>query len=603
MSTISTRWERDKHPHLSVEAWLKEALARDAVRRQEEEHHLRLYSEREYTLYRNMVGTVTQRSSMPRKRRRLSENVVRNNIDAWVNMVSLNRPHVTYMTKGADWSLQKKARLRTRFVEAHFLKYDLYDKAQKVCKHAGILGYGMVHVLREHSRISYDIVLPGEVIVDPLEASSEDPRYMARQRLGGVDKNVLAELFPEHAKRILDIPGMGTSNRVPFVDAWHLPSGPDADDGFHAQIIPGHITLSKHPYQWDAFPIVKLNFEDSPIGWFGSGIAEEIGGIQLEINSINRTLQENAYMGGNLKCAVKRGSNVQSGALTNALGCPVIEYNDTPPTWFAHDIAPQQLFQRLADLRQRASEIIGISQLNVESQTPFASMSGRARLVHNQSESRRFNNHVRRYEKFFNEVAERTLEAAADLAEDNQDIEVIFPGRTFLETVRYSDVEGELNDFDAQAWTASLAGETPAARLEHIKEMMGLGMIDMAGALELYEVPHDLRSYMEMALAPIELTREAIDRIVEDGVSVFPTPMMDLNMAMKHAQMWFQRGQLRGVEPRRLNLLLDFHKACQMLLARASQAQAPAPGAAPVGAPAALTGQTLQQAPVAIGAV
>lgn len=595
------RWWRSKNPHMDAGEAIKAAEKADSVRRGEEEHHLRLYSEREWALYNaaDARAKVTQ-AYKARKRRRLSTNVVRNYIDGWVNLICRSRPHVTYLTKGADWGLQRRARLRTRFVEAHFLKRNLYTRAPRICKHAGIFGSGFVQVVKRSGRIDYEPVMPGELVIDPREALADDPRSFYRVRT--MDKHVALEEYPGAAEQIKRAKTVGDGTRIVFADCWHLPSGPDADDGLHVEIIPGEVTLRKRRYRWQSPPIVPFRFDDAPIGWFGSGIAEELSGIQYEINSVLRTIQNNAYMGGNLKVAVPRGSNiVASGALSNALGVPIIEYNgNQPPTFFAHDVVSPQLFAHLERLERRAAEIIGMSQMNVESTTPFASMSGRARLAHDASYSRRFVTHQQRYEQFFNDLADRTLEAADDLAKDDQDLEIIFPGRDHLEVVRYSDVAGEPEDFDCQAWSASLAGETPAARLAHIEQMMALGMIDLPGAMYLYEIPHDLRAHMEMVLAPIELAREAIDRIVEDGVPMTPTPVMDLKMCAKHAGLWYQRGVLRGADPQRLYLLLDFQKLALFQLQNAAPVAGAPPMPAGAGAPPELTtGPTLPVAPAA----
>lgn len=591
------RWNLSKQPHLGIAAALGLAHNADHVRRSEDEHHLRLYSEREWSLYQSTdvrAGIVAAHRA--RKKRRLALNVVKNNIDAWQNLICRSRPHITYLTKGADWGLQKKARLRTRFVEAHFLKRKLYDKANLVAKHAGIFGSGFIHVVKDFGRIDYEVVMPGELVVDPREALADDPRTFYRERRGGIDLRVAQELWPQHAKRLEHAPRLGNSNRIPYVDAWHLPSGPDADDGMHAQVIPGFLTLSTKPYKWDAPPIVQLRFDDAPIGWFGSGIAEELSGIQFEINSVLRTIQSNIYMGGNLKLGIPKGSSVAPSQLSNALGCPTFEFTGEAPVWIAHDVVSANLFQHLANLRREASEIIGISQMNAESTTPFASMSGRARLVHDQSYSKRFVTHQGRYEDFFCDLSERTLEAAADLADDDEDIEIIFPGRNMLEQVKYSDVAGKRDDFDAQAWSASMAGESPAGRLEQISEMMSMGMIDLAGAMYLYEIPHDLRAHMEEVLAPIELAREAIDKIIEDGIPMTPTPQMDLRLAAKTSQLWYQRGILREADTQKLHMLLDFQKMALWLLARANAQPANANGQ-PQGGRSQLSGVTLPVAP------
>jgi hypothetical protein len=591
---IDLRWWQAKNAHDSVQAWLQSVEPWDATRRGDDEHHLRLYSEREWSLYTSTDPRRTMRGTQrPRKRLKKSLNVVKNAIDAWVNLISRDRPHVNYLTKGADWSLQKKARLRTRFCEALFHQNKAYALANRVAKFAGITGMGAIHVVKAHGRIYYDPVMLGEVVVDPSEALSGDPRSLARVR--PIDKEVAKERWPEHAKAIDRAQTIG-SGQVLFVDIWHLRSGPNADDGWHMQVLPGVATLSKTEYQWEQYPIVSYRFDDAPVGWHGTGIAEELSGIQIEINSVLTMLSENTWNGGNLKVAIARGSNVVMSALTNELGCPIVEYTgNNPPTFFANDVASPQVFQYLSMLETKAYEITGISQMNAQSQNPFASMSGRARIVANQSYSQRFVVSQRRFEDWFAELADRSLEAASDLEEAGEDLEVIFPGRDHLEVIRYSDIAAEPFDFDCQAWTASLAGETPAARLAHIEQMMSLGMIDLAGAMYLYEIPHDLRAHMEAVLAPIELAREAIDRIIEDGAPSTPTPMMDLQLCAKQSQLWYQRGVLRGVDPQRLYLLLDFHKMSLDLLMKTQQ-QAPAP-ANDVN----LQGATLQAPPVAMG--
>lgn len=596
-------WNSADRAHLTVESAIRETDKHDSARRTEDQHHLRLYSDREWKL----AAATDLRSTMignfqARKRQKLSLNVVKNSIDGWVNLICQSRPHITFLTKGADWGLQKKARLRTRFVEAHFHANKAYSLGNRVAKNAGIFGAGFVHVMKVNGRIEYELCLPGEVRVDPFESVAGDPRSIYRART--IDRNVAAARWPKCAKQILAARAPhGNSDRLPFIDAWHLASGPKSKDGIHAQVIPGVCTVEwDDEYSWEEFPIVGFRFDEAPLGWYGQGIAEELSGIQYEINVILRTIQSNMWSGGNLKVAVQRGSNVQPSSLSNELGCPVIEFSTTPPNFFAHDVASPQLFEHLKYLEQEAYTITGISQMSAQSQTPFASMSGRARLVAAQEYSKRFVTCQQRYEDFFQSLAERTLEAAADLADSGEDLEVVFPGRDYLETIRYSDIAGEHHDFDCEAWSASLAGETPAARLAQIDQMLSMGMIDLAGAMYLYEVPHDLRAYMEEQLAPTELAREAIDRIIEDGEPMTPTPMMDLAKAAKSAQLWYQRGVLRGVDADRLNLLLDFQKMASHMLQIASQpannnaAPPPAPGAP--GGPPQLAGQVLPVAPV-----
>jgi hypothetical protein len=591
------RQGREKTAAQNIETAISTARSNSSTQRADDMHYLRLYDEREWSLTQLELGAQSSsRGQRPRKSRRLSRNVVKSCVDGWTALICENRPHVNYLTKGADWSLQKTARMRTRFVEAHFLKRGIYKKAHLFAKHAGITGRGFVHVVRDHGRIDYDVVPPWEIVVDPFEALVNDPRSIYRVR--SIDKHVLAELFPKHSKAILGMP----ENRLTLVDAWHLPSGPKAGDGVHARVIPGKLTLSWDEYRWDAFPVVELFCDVAPVSWGGQGIASDIEGDQYEINDVLRTIQNNVYYGAAIRAFLEKGSSVAPSDMTNALGCSTVTYTGKPPVIHVADVGLQQLLGYLDTLTRGCFEKTGISQANVMSQTPAASQSGRARLIQNQAYRSRFATHQQRYEDFFQRLADRTLEAADDLDEAGENVTIMFPGRQQLETISYADVKaGERDDFDCQAWTASLAGETPAARLAHIDQMMSVGMIDLAAAMELYEIPMDLRAHAERVLAPREIAREVVDRIVEDGTPMTPLPMMDLKLAYEFATTWDQRGELNGVPWQRLQLLLDFGTMCQELMARAAapanQVGAPAAaGAAPTGPDLSAT---LAPAPVA----
>lgn len=556
METDARWWKTRDSAHITVDAWVSGVDSESASQREEDSICLRLYDEREWSMSLLDMGATSTRAAQiarkPRKGRRLAKNVVMSCVDGWTNLICRDRPHVNFLTKGADWSLQKKARLRTRFVEAHFLKRRLYEKTTLTAKHAGIFGRGFIHVMKVHGRIEYEVVPPWELKVHPREAMLCDPRSMGRVR--SMDKYVAAERWPHKAKEIRAVQG----ERVELVDVWHLPSGPKANDGVHAQVIRNVCTLKWETYKWEEFPVVEFFFDHNPVTWGGKGLAEELAGKQFELNCIARTIQNNVYHGGALKVGVQKGSTMSG--LSNALGCPVIEFDDKEPKFFTAEMGLEPLLRYQQTLVEAAFEESGISQMNVQSATPFASMSGRAKLIHAQEYSQRFKTHHARWEDFHRRIAERTLEAASDLDEAGEDVAVIFPGKDHLEEIKYSDVAAEMEDFSCDVWTASLAGETPAARLQHIDQMMSVGMIDLAGALELYQIPMDLRAHMERVLAPLELAREAIDRIIEDGEAVTPTPMMDLKRAAEYAQLWYQRGVLRGVDYRRLHLLLDFHK-------------------------------------------
>jgi hypothetical protein len=260
-----------------------------------------------------------------------------------------------------------------------------------------------------------------------------------------------------------------------------------------------------------------------------------------------------------------------------------------------NDLVSPQIFQHLEYLEQRAYNITGVSQLEAQSQTPSANMSGRARLVNQNSESLRFKPAVERYENSFISLAECILEAATDLAdgfdgtEEKQDEMVIFRGREHLEQIKYSDValgEDE-TQLDIEAWSSSKLAHTPGARMEQVDFLLQNGYIDRRRALTMMELG-DIRSETDLATAPYNIVDERISRILYQGEMQTPEPYMDLDYALERVQLEIQRCELReGVPMERLDMLREFRELIIDMQTTAKQAnQPPAPaGQIPTGAP------------------
>ena len=584
-------WDKkdDAHEHVSH---VLNSIASDAsVRRADDEHHLRLYSDSEW---RATYGSDRRISDPKRngraKRKQLSLNVVRNMVNSAVSMICRSRPYVSFMTDGGDWKLHLAARKRERFVQAHLLRERAHILAQRVVKNACIFGLGAVRIVRDGKKIRYEVVNPGELFVDEQEANRGGVRSFYHVRL--VDRAVLAELFPKHKKQIEKAGGVqsywqsASSNQVVLIDAWHLPSAEGAKDGWHVTCT-DTATLSREPYQWDEPPFAIFRWEDEPFGFYGTGIPAELGGIQLEINTLLRLIQQNMWSGGNLKVFVQKGSGVAPSHISNDLRAPIIEYEGNAPVFHANDVVSPQVMNHLRYLVESAYNVTGISQLQAQSQTPFASMSGRARLVHQNSESLRFKTQTERYEEFFKDLARRTLEAATDLAESGHGAEVvIFKDQDHLEQVKLSDVVGDPENFEIQAWSSSQLPQTVAGRLSIVEQLLKDGMVDQRRALQLLDLP-DLHGEMDVANAPYNLCEMHIARIIYDGEYLPPSPALNLEYALSRVKLEIARAELRrGVPQERIDMLRDWEDTVVSMFEQMNEpAVAPAPaGAAPMDA-------------------
>lgn len=613
------RWWPEEDPSAKVMARARQIAKDQQWRRAQDELHLRLYSETEW---RGVYGIDQRRlanSSSYQQKNRLSINVVRNMCNAATSMLIRSRPYVNFQTDGADYSLMRLSRKRERFVQAHFVRERIHQTSHPRVRNACIFGTGGTKVIRRDGKIRYENILPGEVLVDEQEGMAGDPPCIYQTKT--IDKIQLAAMYPEHEKAIMAAGSHGAYNGVSHaaqclvVYAWHFRSTLDDDhDGVEALCIDG-ATLYTREYRWAKFPGTFFRWEESPYGFYGTGIPSELVGIQYEINALLRMIRDAAYYGGNVKILAEKGANINFAQLSNTTKIPIVEYTGRPPTWVVNDLASPQIFSHLQYLVSTSYNVTGISQLDAQSQTPAATMSGRARLVHQNNESLRFKAAVERYENGYIDLAQATLEAATDELDENGDTEVMFRGHEHLEQISLADValEGPDESLDIQAWSSSQLAQSPGARMEQVDFLVQNQYIPRNRGLVMMDLGNDFRAEMDVQNAPYNLIEERIERMLFDGEPQSPTPMMDLDYAKTRVQLEIQRCEMRkGVPPDRIDLLREFWNQIVDITKAANPPQpaAPAmpgmpPGAPPAGGPLdmpPLPGQANAPLPVGVAA-
>jgi hypothetical protein len=601
--TEDLRWWLGAKPHEKLVGLCKEIQDKQGYRRALNLHHLRLYADRQVSgltpaTYARNAGAGAS-SAAPRPR--LSINVVRSCVDAATSQLTTNRPRPSFLTTGGDWNRQTRAKKRGQFVEAVFHEQDAYGLGQRAFKNAGIFGTGFVKVLREHGRVRLESVFPDEILVDDSEAIYGEPRSIYQLRT--IDKLVLTELFPSKAKEIRDASTPDTryfgraalSDRAAVYEGWHLPSGPEADDGKHVVCVDG-ATLISEPYEHEAFPFARICWNEDPLGYWGTGIAQELTGIQYEINQLVRTAQMGMYMGGGLKVLVEKGAKIARAHFNNDLRGVVMEYTGTPPAWVAPDTVSAQMLNHLMWLIEQAHARTGISQLGAQGEVPAAiTGSGRSMLVYQNIASQRFVTVQRQYERFFMELAERVLEAAADCYAEDKNYYVTHLGSRWAEQIAFGEIKGDNDDFHIQVFPTSILPSQPAGKLAMVEQLRAGGYIDQAQGKKMLDFP-DVQAEMDLDLAPVELIDERIQRIIEKAEYHPPHPRMDLDLAWKRAILAYQRAELNEAPRQNLELLSTFINAILDLQAKAAPPSPPPPmpgpgPGLPLPAPGAMPGQ------------
>lgn len=575
-------WLSDKKSlYQELFSYLGRLEDRQRYRSYENLRYARLYGNYDYVGLDAFNYARVETSSMVTNR--VTLNVIQSMVDTVVSKITKNRPKATFLTSGGDFSLQSKAKKLTKFIEGIYSYADLYEKAGTAFMDACIFGTGCLKIYVENGEIAIERVFIDEIQIDDIEAYYAKPRQMHQQKW--VEKSVLIEMFPD---KELDIetashPDASTyqsaqssrlKDMVKVIESWHLSSGPNAKDGKHVICI-SNATLFEEDYSKKYFPFVFFRWGKKPVGFFGQGLAEQLQGIQLEINKILRTIQISMHLVSVPKLLIEASSKIVSAHLNNQIG-GVIKYAGTPPTYAALGGVPAELFSHLDRLYQRAYEIAGISQLSAQSLKPSGLDSGKALREFNDLETERFMSVAKSYEKTFIDAAEIIIDMARDLYESDEEFKVKAKDGKFIDTIHWKDVNMDADKYMMEIFPSSSLSSTPAARLADVQDLVGAGFITKEDALKLLDFP-DLEASMNLLNADATNLEKIIETMMHDGKYFPPEPYQNLENLLRKVQQAYLMYRTQGAPEDRLELLRQYMEDAQTLLLRA-QEKVPSPG-------------------------
>lgn len=517
---------------------------------------------------------------------RVTYNVVQSCIDTATAKIGKNRPKPWFLTDGGDHEDQRKAKGLNKFVEGIFYENDAYDMGPIAFRDGCIWGDGLVKVYPAHGRVRWDRVLPHELFVDELEAFYGTPRSMHQCK--EVDRSVLAALFPNKAALIREAQSATTEMRSLFPnvsdlvtvrESWHLPSGPDAKDGAHLISIDEHALTPMDEWEQDSFPFARFRWSPRPYGYWSQGGAEQIQGIQLEINQLLSVVQRSTKISGSFYWLIENGSKVAKSLITNELGT-VLPYTGTKPEVIVPAIVPPEIYQQVTELIQRAHEQFGISQLSAASQKPAGLDSGKALREYNDIESDRFWTVGREYERFFLDLAKLSIACAKEIADEHGGHYPVSvsTGRATID-VDWAKVGLEEDDYVMQCFPISSLPNDPEGRMQTVQELVQAGMIPPSLAPQLMDFP-DLKQYETLANAMEDRLHEIFDAIVDEGEYSPPEPFYNPQRARELCLQYILRGESQDLDPDRMELLQTFMSQLDVLEQQAMAATQPPPGAA-----------------------
>lgn len=596
----SSQWFKKKdNVHETIFEYIKQLDSSQGHVQLDNLKNMRLYGNHEY------MGAGSAALRVPtadtNTQNRVTLNIVQSMVDTAVSKITKNRPRPYFLTDDGDFTLKRKAEKLTKFSEGQFYSTDFYELATSAYRDAAIFGTGAIKIFIEGDKITAERVFIDEIKVDEKEAYYGKPRQMHQTKW--IHKDVLKAAWPscsadiefaasETSSRANDFKNYRNGDMLLTCESWRLPSKKGATDG-RTTITIATVTLKDDKYTKDSFPFVFFKWNSRPLGFFGQGIAEQLTGLQIEINKILRTIQISMHLVSVPKLFLEASSKVVSAHLNNKIG-GVIKYAGIKPEFGQLGTIPAELFTHLERLYNRAYEIIGLSQMSAQSQKPSGLNSGKALRTFADIETERFQATAKRYEQGFLDAAKIMIDLAKDLAEITDNYKVKVPGSGFLKTIKWEDVNMEDDQYMLQIFPTAALSQTPSARLQEVQELMQAGLISKEDSMKLLDFP-DLKGMYSMNNAGVDDIERQIELMIDGGEYQTPEPFQNLKYGIPKMQQAYLKYRSEGAPEELLenfrswmsdanNLMIQAQN--EAMQAQAAAQQAAMPPAAPLANPA-----------------
>jgi len=519
-------------------------------------------------------------------------NLVQSCVDTVVSKISQSKPSPVFLTDNSDYKERRLAKQLNNFIQGEFYQTKAYDKVATVLRDALVTGMGVLKVFEsQDNKVALERVLGTEILVDSNDGLYGEPRQIYQLKL--VDRQVLKDICPGYKQVITEAEtafpdnssdaSRTVSDQVLVVEGWHLKSGKNATDGRHTIACTSGIILDE-AWDKDAFPFVFLPYSPRLLGFWAQGLAEQLMGTQIEINSLLYTISRAIKIVGVPRIFVEEGSKVSSSSFNNDVGT-IVKYRGTKPVFEVAPCVPQELYAQLQRLIEYGYQQCGVSALDASSQKPAGLNSGEAIRSYDDISTDRLASLSKRYDNFFVDLTYQIFDLAKDIASRDGEYQTVYPNKDGTKEINLPEMKLIQDPFVVQVFNQSSLPRDPAGRLQKIVEMTQSGMLSIKEGRRLLDYP-DLDQVEKLSNASEERIYQLLDKIVEDGIFTPPDPFLDLQLATEITTQYYNLYAASKLDEERCQMLRDFFTQVQDLIQAATPPPPPqAPAAQPQAVP------------------
>ena len=514
---------------------------------------------------------------------RVTFNIIQSMVDTVVAKHAATQPQIEVLTEGGNWDKQVRAKKSTKLLAGEFDRLKLYRLAPLVLRDSLIFGDGYLKFYSQHNKVHVERVFPGEIIIDEADAINGQPRQAFQVRF--IDREVAKACWPDakfeietaSAHELGALAGPSTANMIKIIEAWHLPSAPGAKDGKHAIVI-NNKTLVYEDWQYDCFPFCRISWSPAMQGWYGQGLADQLMGIQLELNKLLRRVQLSMHLMSVPYYLVEVGSKITKTHLNNEVG-HIVEYLGSKPEARVNQSVHPEVFEQIERLFSRAYELAGISPLEAQAKKPVGLDSRPALAEYADIASERHAFFSMSWQEFFRDCSWQIFRCCSEIHSETGEYKTRGVNKKVLEPLKWSDCELENDDYTFKLSAANLLPTTPAGKKNFVQDLTQAGVFTPDQALRLLQFPDIEAITGEMTAAEDDIDW-CIYKMLVEGEYTPPEPFQDIQKAIKRVTAEYLKARQAGASEDRLELLRMFLRDCTALMPPAAP---PGPPGPPVG--------------------
>jgi len=510
----------------------------------------------------------------------LSQNELQNTIETLWAQVFKNRIVPAVSVNEADWDEWDRAKSYSRWLEGALDEAEAYECA---IPQAGI--YSLVHGTGPIKVGWKEIDCSGPKPVAQITVTAKNPRYLLVDRIEAkhgfprnfyekdhVDRWVLFDAYKEESEGFygtvedrlagierctanddleLGSQNTGKCDMLTLREAWHLPSGPDSDDGKHVIWING-CTLVCEEFSWDTFPYVFIRFGPKLEGFWGESAVRRLAPSQKNLDKLNRKLDEAQSVMGVPRIIIGNNANVKLGHVDDIPGGIILcDRPDQIREWNAQCATPE-LYNDRDSLPRKMKSLLGISDFEATQQIPQSMRDVSGAMLERwtgQGPARHAMFHGE-YENAIPKLAYLMMRQAEDLQAMGYDVVVRSPAgshnKSAIEQLSFKDVHVDRSRLKVKVQSMSDLPQTFAGKVDALEKMKNANVaISQQAAMRMLEIP-DVQGAQDELVSDEEIIFKNLTHMCKTGEYLSPLPFDNHDLIIQMATRYINKYRVRN---------------------------------------------------------